>query len=118
MVMDRRVIVAMSLCLALGPAGVARAEEAAKPDAAKIEKGAKVYAAQHCTMCHSIAGKGNKANPLDDVASKWKVEDLRKYIVSPKAMKPDSKMKAYPSLPPEDLDALVAYLSSLKKNPS
>jgi hypothetical protein len=30
-------------------------------------------------------------------------------------MKPESKMKAYPNLPPADLEALVAYISSLKK---
>ena len=118
MLADRRVIVALSLWLALGSAGAVRAEEAAKPDSANIDKGVTVYAAQHCTMCHSIAGKGNKANPLDGVGSKWKAEDLKKYIVSPKAMKPDSKMKAFPNLSAADLDALIAYLSSLKKNPS
>ncbi len=116
--MTRRAIVAASLCVALGLAGAARAGETAQSEGAKIEKGAKVYAAQHCMMCHSIAGKGNKATPLDDVGGKWKAEDLRKYIVTPKAMKQDSKMKAYPSLPAEELDALVAYLSSLKKQSS
>jgi hypothetical protein len=29
-------------------------------------------------------------------------------------MKADTKMKAYPSLPANDLDALVAYIASLK----
>jgi hypothetical protein len=29
-------------------------------------------------------------------------------------MKADTKMKAYASLPPADVDALVAYVSSLK----
>jgi cytochrome c2 len=44
-----------------------------------------------------------------------KPEEIKKYITSPKDVKADSKMKAYPSIPAEDLDALVAYISSLKK---
>jgi len=78
-------------------------------------KGQEVYAAQKCAMCHSIEGKGNKNNPLDGVGSKLSSDQIRKWIVSPKEMKADSKMKAYPSLTAGDLEALVAYLSSLKK---
>lgn len=50
-------------------------------DAAKVEKGKTVFTAQKCSLCHSIAGKGNAGGGLP---------------------------KAY-------LDALVAYLESLKK---
>jgi cytochrome c oxidase subunit 2 len=87
----------------------------AQDDAAVEAKGKEIFAAQHCTMCHSIAGQGNKNMPLDGVGSRLKPEQIRKYIVSPREVKADSKMKAYPSLSPADLDALVAYLSSLKK---
>ena len=31
------------------------------------KKGEEVYAAQKCSQCHSIAGKGKKTNPLDGV---------------------------------------------------
>ena len=58
--------------------------------------------------------KGNKKNPLDGVGKKLSAEDIKKWITTPKAMKPDAKMKAYPNLPAKDLDALVAYLLSLK----
>jgi cytochrome c2 len=74
-----------------------------------------VFEAQKCTMCHSVDGKGNKNKPLDGVGSALKPEEIKKWISSPKEMKADTKMKAYPSLPAEDLDALVAYVSSLKK---
>jgi cytochrome c oxidase subunit 2 len=84
-------------------------------DDAKISKGKTVFAAQKCTMCHAIEGKGNKNAPLDGVGGKLSADDIKKWIVSPKDMKADTKMKAYPSLTPEDLDALVTYLSSLKK---
>ncbi len=32
--------------------------------------GEKVYADQKCSVCHSIAGKGNAKGPLDDVGSR------------------------------------------------
>jgi mono/diheme cytochrome c family protein len=86
---------------------------------AKVEKGPKVYAAQKCTMCHSVAGKGNPKSPLDGVGSKLSAADLKTWIVDPKTMMEKTKakpgMKAYPSLPADDLDALVGYLLSLKK---
>ena len=50
--MKRSLVVGMALAVGLGLAS-ARAEEAAKPDAAKVEKGQKVYADKHCSMCHS-----------------------------------------------------------------
>jgi mono/diheme cytochrome c family protein len=85
-----------------------------------IERGQTVYAAQKCNICHSIGGIGNKRGPLDDVGTKLSLELTREWIVNPAEMtaktKSDRKpaMKAYPSLPKIDLDALVAYLSSLK----
>ena len=82
---------------------------------AKVDKGHEVFGAQHCAMCHSIEGKGNKNKPLDGVGSDLTPDQIRKWITAPKEMKADTKMKAYPNLPPEDLDALVAYISSLKK---
>jgi len=115
--MTRSLAIAVALSVGLGVAGL-RAEEAAKPDAAKAGKGQQVYAAQHCSMCHSIAGKGNPKTPLDDVGGKMTVEKLKKYIVNPKSVKADSKMKAYSSLSAEDLDALVAYLGTLTKKGS
>jgi mono/diheme cytochrome c family protein len=109
------VIVALSV--GLGVTGM-RAEEGAKPDAEKVTKGQAVYAAQHCSMCHSIAGKGNPKTPLDDVGSKMTAEEMKKYIVNPKSVKADSKMKAFSTLSAEDLDALVTYLGTLTKKAS
>ena len=40
---------------------------AAAQDAAKGEQ---VYAAQKCSTCHQVAGKGNKLSPLDGVGKK------------------------------------------------
>src|ERR1043165_1624887 len=88
---------------------------------ANIAKGQQVYADQKCGMCHSIADKGNKKGPLDGVGTKLSAADIRLWMTDAKAMtektkatrKPD--MKSY-TLPKDDLDALVAYLQSLKKS--
>jgi mono/diheme cytochrome c family protein len=87
---------------------------------ARIEKGKQIYAAQKCQVCHSVAGVGNKKGVLDDVGARLKEEEIRQWIVAAPEMaakaKADRKppMKAY-ALPKEDVDALVAYLVSLKK---
>jgi mono/diheme cytochrome c family protein len=89
------------------------------------DKGAKVFADHGCSMCHSIAGKGNPKGPLDDVGSKLTPEEIRGWITDPagsaakaKADRkpPMSAMQAkFKDLSKQDLDDLVAYLSSLKK---
>jgi mono/diheme cytochrome c family protein len=94
---------------------------ASAQDAALIKKGQQVYAAQKCQTCHSIAGKGKTTNPLDGVGAKLSAEDIKQWIVDPKAMaakakstkKPPMPAK-YTTLPAADLDALVAYMHSLK----
>jgi mono/diheme cytochrome c family protein len=85
------------------------------------KKGEQVYTAQKCSMCHSIQGKGNKANPLDGVGAKLSATDTREWIVNPAEMMKKTKSTAkppmpgrYAKLPAADLDALVAYMQSLK----
>jgi mono/diheme cytochrome c family protein len=106
--------IVFTLCAAVGLAATASAQEA------KIAKGAQVYADQKCAMCHSIGDKGNKKGPLDDVAGKYSVEELRAWIVDAKGMTAKTNAPRKPfmnnySLPKDDLDALVAYMASLKK---
>jgi mono/diheme cytochrome c family protein len=90
-------------------------------DAAQVEKGKVLFTAQKCTLCHSIAGKGNPKGSLDDIGSKLKADEIRKWLVSPTEMAEKAKaprkppMKSYEGLAKADLDALVAYLESLKK---
>jgi cytochrome c553 len=89
---------------------------------AKVERGKAVYSEQKCATCHAIEGKGGKmASALDGVGAKYNAEELQKWIVAPKEMeaklatKPKMSMKAYANLPKEDVDALVAYMQTLKK---
>jgi len=86
-----------------------------------VKKGMEVYAAQKCSVCHAIAGKGKAANPLDGVGAKLSADDIRQWIVDPvaAAKKANSTKKPimaakYAKLPAADIDALVAYMQSLK----
>lgn len=84
------------------------------------ERGMKVYAESKCSMCHAVAGKGNAKGALDDVGTKLSADEIRQWIVDPAAMATKAHaerkppMKSYTSLPKGDLDALVAYLQTLK----
>jgi len=86
-----------------------------------VKKGEQVYAAQKCATCHSIAGKGKKTNPLDGVGAKLSAEDTKQWILDPKGMAAKAKSTKKPpmaakygALPAADVDALVAYMQSLK----
>lgn len=101
----------------LGLAATAAAQAAAAP----ADKGAAVYAAQKCAMCHSLDGKGQAKGPLDGVGTKLTADEIRQWIVNPAEMTAKTKatrkpaMRAYPNLPKDDVDALVAFLHSKKK---
>ena len=103
--------------LLVGVAGIAAAQDKATQEKAKGEQ---VYADQKCSVCHAVAGKGNAKGALDDIGSKRSADDIRQWLVDAKAMTAKTKaarkpeMKAY-SLPKDEVDALVAYLTSLKK---
>jgi mono/diheme cytochrome c family protein len=107
--------------LAILLVSLATAQLAFAQDKAQIERGMKAYTEQKCSICHSIAGKGNAKGQLDDAGSKLMPEEIRAWLVNPAEMtkkaKADRKppMRAYANLSKEDLDGLVAYVSSLRK---
>jgi len=112
------------LLMAVFAVGVseAAAQAAAAPGGAQAaDKGATVYAAQKCSMCHALDGKGQAKGPLDGVGTKLTADEIRQWIVNPAEMTAKTKatrkpaMRAYPNLPKEDLDALVAFLAAKKK---
>ena len=88
----------------------------------KAEKGMQVFTAQKCNVCHSIAGKGKKNAPLDDVGSRLSADEIKQWLTDPVGMaakrepkstrKPPMKKKAMSA---DEMDALVALLSGLKK---
>jgi mono/diheme cytochrome c family protein len=103
----------LALAALVAVSAPARAQDAAKGQA--------VYTAQKCQMCHGIAGKGSKSNPLDGVGAKLSAEDIRQWITSPteaaakaKSTKKPPMPNKYGKLPAADIDGLVAYMQSLK----
>jgi mono/diheme cytochrome c family protein len=111
--MFRSIIIGVALCSCIGIAATAAAQDAKA-------KGEKVFVDQKCSLCHSIGDHGNKKGPLDDVGSKLSATEIRQWVTDAKSMTAKTNatrkpaMKQY-TLPKDDVDALVAYLSSLKK---
>ena len=114
----RRMITATAVAAAFGflmAPSPAQAQDAA-------EKGMQIFTAQKCTVCHSVAGKGQKKGALDDVGSRLTAAEIRQWIVDPIGMaakrepkstrKPPMKKKPIKA---DEVETLVAFLSSLKK---
>lgn len=115
--MKRFMLAAVCVAVSSGSAGAAGGAQ----DAARVAAGRRIYEAQKCAMCHMIDGKGNRMFPLDGVGARLSAADLRKWLTSPVEM--ESKLDRQPAIrmssrnlnfKDADLDALVAYLQSLK----
>jgi mono/diheme cytochrome c family protein len=87
----------------------------------EIERGRAVYLREGCATCHSIEGAGNPRYPLDGAGSHWEPDELEAWItgtgmagefLSPAVVR---RKQGYRSLPEAELQAMVAYLSSLKE---
>ncbi len=105
----------------IGSPLAARTAAAQAAPAPAADKGAAVFAAQKCSLCHSLDGKGNAKGVLDGIGTKLTAAEIRQWIVTPAEMAVKANatrkpaMKAFPTMPKDDLDALVAFLSSKKK---
>ena len=111
--------VLITAAIIFGTGSLALAQAAKSGDKELAEKGLKVYTDQKCSMCHSIGGRGNAKGPLDTVGSKLSAEELRQWIVDAKGMTAKTKAPRAPAmknydLPKADVDALVAYMQTLK----
>jgi mono/diheme cytochrome c family protein len=89
--------------------------------AADSTRGHAVFLAQGCARCHSVAGAGSPRAPLDGVGARRTAAELRAWSTGAEVLT-DSlapgilrAKQAYARLPAEDLDALVAFLASLKR---
>ena len=98
---------------------VSVASSAAAQSDAKVQQGAALFTAQKCTMCHSIAGKGNPKGALDNITATNKAEHIRQWLRDPEGMRAKTNATRTPAmkrakLTPEQIDALVAFLMSVK----
>jgi cytochrome c2 len=77
-------------------------------------KGARIYDAQKCSLCHKVAAKGGTMGPdLSGVGSKHDAAWFAKYLPDPKSVVAQSKMPPT-KVSAKDLDDLIAYLGTLK----
>ena len=92
-----------------------------------VALGKEQYELQECYNCHKIGGKGGlkKRGPhLDNVGNLMKPEELKEKLLNPRSYMADGFEKEYNKklmpdkykelMADQDIDQLVAYLSSLK----
>jgi cytochrome c oxidase subunit II len=96
-----------------------------QPAQAAAPRGRQVFLENTCVNCHAIQGTGGaRVGPdLSHFGSRTTIgggvldntpENLRAWLVDPQRIKPGALMPGYPTLPDEDLGALVDYLEGLK----
>lgn len=100
-------------------------QPASEPLDSLPRRGKEVFMAYSCIMCHTIGGTsagGNVAPDLTHFASRATIAagslpnnrgNLAAWILDPQSIKPGTKMPQNP-LSPADLNALIAYLETLK----
>lgn len=87
---------------------------------ARVADGKRLFEALGCMRCHAVAGVGSPRSPLDDVATRRDAAALRDWIVADAGIRNQLSARAlaskedYAQLPAEQIDALVAYLQSLR----
>ena len=98
--MHQWIVSIIGFILVLGLSSV-KAQEPAGPDLVKR---------LGCLGCHSLAGKGGDRAPRwDGIGQRLSPEAIKKQIVSPQGRMPN-----FAHLKPDELNALVQYLSGLK----
>lgn len=82
---------------------------------ALARRGLQVYEDQGCAACHTIRGAGGAGGPdLSRVGAQRDEAWLAQFIPNPSASNPASEMPPYDTITRDDLDALVAYLRTLR----
>lgn len=103
----------------------AQLQPAAEPADPRARRGKQLFQSVSCAMCHAVQGtiaQGRRAPDLTHLASRRTLAagtlpntpgNLAAWILDPHVHKPGVNMPANP-MSPEDLNALVAYLGTLK----
>jgi cytochrome c2 len=100
--------------LLVGAMCLGKIETWAQGKSETVAKGESIFEAQKCGFCHRIRGKGGTiANDLSEVGTERDAPWLLAFLKNPKAVMPKAKMMPFKGTAGE-LEALVAYLSSLK----
>ncbi len=82
---------------------------------ALVDRGHEVYVANKCQDCHVVKGEGVDFGPeLTHVGSGYTADKLMVLMRNPLSVNPQASMPAFDKLSDADLNALVAYLLTLK----
>lgn len=118
------VLLALAFAWSQNPGPPARPPAApATAPSGVAEAGRAVFEAQGCAMCHAVAGKGNPRSPLDGVGARHDAAVLRDWTLATGSAEAALSTRAkvvkedYRELPLAELDALIAYLQSLRLPP-
>ena len=87
---------------AIAVAGVLIAGSPIAAAADKAEQGAALFTSQKCSMCHSIAGKGNAKGSLDGVGAKLTGDEIKLWITDPEGTKKMVESITRPSVGTEE----------------
>jgi ubiquinol-cytochrome c reductase cytochrome b subunit len=80
-----------------------------------VRAGARLVAQNDCASCHKIRGEGGSVGPdLSFVGQRRETEWLKAYVRDPASLNPSAAMPAHTALSEKDLDAIAAYLKSLR----
>jgi cytochrome c oxidase subunit 2 len=103
-----------------------QAAPAAPLTSAAAERGQEAFLAQGCAVCHTIRGTGARGvvgPDLTHVGSRLHIAagllpatpaEFERWIGHTQTLKPGALMPAFPSLPPDVLQSLGAYLAGLE----
>jgi ubiquinol-cytochrome c reductase cytochrome c subunit len=85
-----------------------------------IAEGQKIFDSQPCLGCHTVDGRGGSVGPnlTDEGAKGRSLAWLKAQISDPQSHDPNTVMPAFKSLNSHQMDALAAYLDSLKGKPT
>lgn len=82
---------------------------------ALVDRGREVYVANKCQNCHVVKGEGVDFGPeLTHIGSGYSADKLAAQIRNPLSVNPQASMPAFDKLSDADLNALIAYLLTLK----
>jgi len=81
-----------------------------------VEKGAKVFRQAGCIACHKVNGRGGASGPDLTRIGAVRAEQawLRRFLKDPAALVSGSRMPPFDDLTEDEMQALTAYLLSLK----
>jgi cytochrome c oxidase subunit 2 len=98
-------------------------EEVVVPEDETLAHGYQVFNDNGCIGCHAVGGKGSAAGPaFTNIGDREVIagyleptyENFEAWIRNPEELKQGNKMTEFPDINDEDMDALIAYLKSLK----